>query len=442
VKKILQTASLLFLMLASQSSIALDFLQALELAEKSDPEILAAEFEYQAMLETRAQSKSALLPTIQLSVFTSRAKQETKNSSQPAVIPDGSISFDTDGYSLSLSQSIYSHGLYKQLQQTDINIALSTAEINAQRQVLMLRVAEAYFLVLGSEDNLRFARAEKKAIGQQLEQTQKRFDVGLIAITDVKESQAQYDVSVAQQIDAQNKRAVNLESLRSLVGEMPASLKPLSVDMPLIIPQPNNMEKWVETGKQNNLSLQAAKLSYDVANKQIDINKSDHYPYLGLSVQHDYRSPDGGKLYSDSKDTSVSLQLTIPVYSGGLTSAKTRQAVLQAEQFRALRDKAYRQAIQEIRESYLGVTTSIAQVKAFKQSLISTQAAHEATQAGFEVGTRTAVDVLASLREQFRSERDYAKSRYTYVLNLLKLKSAAGILSKQDVVQVNRWLKF
>ncbi|MCK5334630.1 MAG: TolC family outer membrane protein, partial [Gammaproteobacteria bacterium] len=267
------------------------------------------------------------------------------------------------------------------------------------------------------------------------------FDVGLIAITDVKESQAKYDVSVAQQIDAKNKLAISFESLRSLVGEMPVSLKPLSVDMALIIPQPANMEKWVDSGKKNNLSLQAARLSYDVARKQIDIDKADHYPSLGLSVNHDYSSPDGGRFSSDSKDTTVSLKLTIPIYSGGLTSAKTRQAVLLAEQARALRDKAYRQAVQQIRESYLGVTTSIAQVKAFKQSLISTQAAHEATQAGFEVGTRIAVDVLASLREQFRAERDYAKARYTYVLNLLKLKSAAGILSRQDVVQVNRWLK-
>jgi len=295
--------------------------------------------------------------------------------------------------------------------------------------------------VLGSEDNLKFAQAEKNAIAQQLEQTQKRFDVGLIAITDVKESQAQYDISFAQEIDAQNKRAVNLESLRSLIGKVPASLKPLSADIALIIPQPANMERWVDNGKQNNLSLQAARFPYDVARKQIDIIKSNHYPYLGLSVKHDYTSPDGGQLSSDSKDTSVLLQLTIPVYSGGLTSAKTRQAVLQAEQSRALRDKTYRQAIQKIRENYLGITTSIAQVKAFKQSLISTQAAHEATQAGFEVGTRTSVDVLASLREQYRAEKEYANARYTYVLNLLKLKSAAGILSKQDVVLINQWLE-
>ncbi len=440
-KKILQMAGLIFFMQTSPLAIAVDFLQALEQAEKIDPEILAAEFEYQATLETRAQSKSALLPTIELSVFTSQTKQVTTNSSIPTIIPNGSIDINTDGYSLSLSQSIYSHGLYKQLEQTDINIALSTAKINAQRQTLILRVADAYFLVLGAEDNLRFAQAEKEAIGQQLEQTKKRFDVGLIAITDVKESQAKYDVSVAQQIDAENKLAVTMEALRSLIGVMPVTLQSLSEDISLLVPEPANIDKWTDNAKQNNLSLQAARLSYDVARKQIDINKSGHYPYLGLSVKQNYTRPDGGNLSSNSKDTSVLLQLTIPVYSGGLTSAKTRQAVLQAEQARALRDKAYRQAIQQVRESYLGVTTSIAQVKAFKQSLISTQAAYEATQAGFDVGTRTAVDVLASLREQYRAERDYAKARYTYVLNLLKLKSAAGILSKQDVVHINQWLK-
>lgn len=442
-KEILQTLSLFLCMLASQSCVALDFLQALNLAKISDPEILAAEFEYRAMLETRPQSQSALLPTVKLSVFSSQSKLQTTNSPNPSVIVNGSIvnvssRYRTNGYSLSLLQSIYSYGLYKQLEKTDINIALSTAKINEQRQKLILRVAEAYFLVLAAEDNLRFAQAEEQAIAQQLTQTKNRLEVGLIAITDVIESQARYDVSVAQQISAENKRAINIESLRSIIGEKPALLKPLTADIELIIPQPANMQKWVDDGKHNNLSLQVAKLSYDMARKQIDIDKSDHYPYLDLSARHNYISTEG--LSTDSKATSMSLTLTIPIYSGGLTSAKTRQAILLAEQARALRNKAYRQAVEAIRKNYLGVTTSIAQVKAFKQSLISTQAAHEATQAGFEVGTRTSVDVLASLREQYRAEKNYAKARYTYVLNILKLKSAAGILSKQDVVQVNQWL--
>lgn len=433
--KKIQILSLLFLAATTLSAHALDFMQALELAEKSDPEILAAEFEYQSILETRAQSQSTLLPTIELSVFASSSDQERTNAAV-----NGEFEVDRDGYSLSLTQSIYKHGLYKQLEQTDINIALSTAEINAQRQTLILRVAEAYYAVLAAQDNLRFAKAEKKAIAQQLEQTQKRFDVGLIAITDVKESQAQYDVSLAQEIDAQNQLAISLETLRSLIGVMPNDLAKLSGRMALYIPEPENIDEWVTTAKQNNLTLKAAQHAYQLAKKQIDIDTAEHYPSLGLTVTHEDVSSTGGVSPADTKDTTVALSLTVPIYSGGLTSAKKRESIFKAEQARAEMDKAHRQTVKDARQGYLGLTTSIAQVKAFKQSLISTQAAHEATQAGFDVGTRTAVDVLASLREQYRAERDYAQSRYNYILNLIKLKLAAGILDKKDAQKINQWL--
>ncbi|MCW9013636.1 MAG: TolC family outer membrane protein [Gammaproteobacteria bacterium] len=433
---------LLTLSAVSQPSNAIDFLQALELAQQSDPDILAAEYEYQGILETRPQSKSALLPSIDFSIYKTHTNAETENSSDISLRPNGSTSFDTDGYSLSLNQTLYNHGIYKTLQQTDINIAAATANIEATRQTLIVRVADAYFNVLGAQDNLKFARAEKKAIGQQLEQTQKRFDVGLIAITDVKESQARYDVSVADEIEAKNLLETTRETLRSIIGEAPESLNILTETMPLLIPEPANIDQWTDTARKNNLQLQAAKFAFQAAQKQIDIDKSNHYPSLGLVAQHNYTSPDGGSsVISDTTDTSIMVQLSVPIYSGGLTSAKTRQAIANKEKARALQNRALRQTVQQSRESYLGVTTSIAQVKAFKQALISTQTAHEATQAGFEVGTRTSIDVLSSLREQYRAERDYARTRYTYILNSLRLKQAAGILSMQDVVKINQWLE-
>ena len=439
--KIKRGLCLLALSVIAQPVLAVDFLQSLELAVESDPDILAAEFEYQAIQASRPQSKSALLPSVDFSIYKSHTNAETENSSDPAVRPNGSTSFDTDGYSLSLNQTIYNHGVYKTLEQTDINIAAATANIHAARQALIIRVAEAYFNVLGAQDNLKFARAEKKAIGQQLEQTQKRFDVGLIAITDVKESQARYDVSVADEIEAENLLETSRESLRSIIGMMPEDINVLAENMPLLKPNPANISEWTETAKQNNPQLQAAKYTFQAAQKQVTIDQSEHYPSLGLVAQHNYTSPDGGSsVISDTTDTSITLQLNIPIYSGGLTSAKKRQSIANKEKARALHNKALRQATKNTRDSYLGVNTSIAQVKAFKQALISTQTAHEATQAGFEVGTRTSIDVLSSLREQYRAERDYARARYTYILNLLKLKQAAGILSKDDVIQINQWL--
>ena len=424
------------ILVASQNAFAVDFLQAYELAKKNDPEILAASFEYQAALSTRSQTQSALLPNLTLDVFAQQVEQENN------ILTGLSSDYDSSGYTLSLTQSIYNHDLYLKLEQTDLNIASAVANFDAQKQALIVRVAEAYYSVLAAGDNLAFAQAEKKAIGQQLNQSKSRFEVGLIAITDVKESQAQYDLSIASEIQAKNLLSSNRETLRSIIGELPVSLNVLIKQIPLVIPEPANINQWVETAMKNNLSLKSAKYSFDIANKQISIERSGHYPSLNLSLKHDdvTRDPDNSSSIN-SEDTTISLNLSVPIYSGGLTSAKTKEAVFQKERSKALRDKALRDTIKLSRDSYLGVTTAIAQVNAFKQALVSTQSAYEATQAGFEVGTRTTVEVLSVLREQYRAERDYAKARYDYILNVLKLKQAAGILSVQDVAEVNRWLK-
>ncbi len=431
---------LLGLTVQSQPGFALDFLQAYELAKNSDPEIAAAEYQYQSVFESRGISQSSLLPNLAFSVYTANNNQKIENSASASYI-NQSTSYDTDGYALTLTQSIYNHSLHLQLDQTDLNISVALSEIEAQRQALILRVAEAYFNVLAANDNLKFAEAEKTAIGQQLEQTQKRFDVGLIAITDVKESQAQYDLSVASEISARNQLDVSREALQSLIGKMPEKLALLSEQIPLLVPEPQDIKQWVESAIQNNYALKSAQYSFEAAQEQVKISRSGHYPTLDLAMSHDYTSLDGTSADRDTTDTSISLQLNVPIYSGGGTSARTRVSVAEMERARALRERAHRLTVQSSRESYLGVTTSIAQVNAFKQALVSTQTAYEATQAGFDVGTRTAVEVLSALREQYRAERDYAQARYNYILNVMRLKQAAGLLSAEDVVQINQWLQ-
>lgn len=416
----------------------LDFMQAFEQAQKDDPQILAAEYEYQATYEALPQARAALLPNVTLDVFASKHSAESTAVTTQITSSDD---YNRDGYTLSLTQSLYNHGYWLQWQQADLTVAIGEARVNTARQDLIVRVAQAYYNLLAAQDNLKFATAEKEAIGKQREQNRQRFNVGLIAITDVKESQAQYDLSVAQWIAAENAQATARESLRSLIGVLPESLAPLAEEIPLLMPQPENIDEWVKTAQQNNLSLKAAQLSYEVAEKQVSLQRSGHYPSLSLIARRDDVTTDGvfaGD--TESTDDSITLNLNVPIYSGGLTSARTREAVALKEQTRVLRDQSQRETEQLCRTSYLGVTTSIARVNAYKQALISTQAAYEATNAGFEVGTRTTVEVLAALREQYRAERDYAQSRYDYIINLLRLKQAAGMLAREDVVQVNQWL--
>ena len=416
----------------------MDFLQAYEQAQKDDPRILAAEFQYQATRETLPQARAALLPNVSLDVFT--GKHNTETTVQATSITTANR-YDREGFTLSLSQSLYNHAYWLQVLQADIYVAIGEVNVNAARQELIVRTAQAYYNVLAAQDNLKFATAEKESIGKQLEQNQQRLNVGLIAITDVKESQAQYDLSVAQWITAENALANARESLRSLIGMAVDDLLPLANDMVLATPQPENIDEWVKTALQNNLSLKASQLSLEVAQKQVGIQRAGHYPSVSLIARRNDATTDG--LVSgdnEIRDDSVIVNLNVPIYSGGLTSSKTREAVALKEQARVLRDQSIRETEQLSRTSYLGVTASIARVAAFKQALVSTQAAYEATQAGYEVGTRTAIDMLLVLREQYRAERDYAQARYDYILNFLRLKQAAGMLSREDVVLVNQWL--
>lgn len=417
------------------------FASALELALQADQDLQLAKFAYESTLASRGISKANLLPQLNASAYTSTTEQKTSNSSNPAIINNGSIDYDTDGYRVTLDQSIYNHSNYKNLQRTDLEIAAATAQLDAAKQDIIVRLAEAYFNVLAAQDNLKFARAEKKAIGQQLEQAKKRFEVGLIAITDVKESQASYDTSVAQEIDAENILAASGEALAVMLGTHSAQLAALKKTIPLEIPQPADIKQWTETAKQNNLSYLAANYRFQAAQKQVDADRSNHLPTLNLNAERRYSDPDGSTFVTtESTDTTITLQLSIPLYSGGGIEARARQSIALKEQARAQKEKTLRQTLQQTRDAYLGVSSSIAQVKALEQALLSTQTAHEATQAGFEVGTRTAIDVLTALREVYRAERDYARARYTYVINTLRLRQASGTLSTQDGFDIDQLL--
>ena len=423
-------------------SDTLNFSKALEMAYLYDQDLQAAEFQYQSAIESRGLSKAALLPQLNFTLSTNRTENTTENSSQPTFIQNRSIIINTNSFDLSLSQTLYNHSLYKTLQQTDMVIAAAAANIEAARQNLIVRLATAYFNVLGAQDGLKFATAEKEAIGKQLEQSKKRFEVGLIAITDVKESQARYDTSVAQEIDSQNILSAQFEALAVILGTYTTKIAPLAEEITLAIPRPADIQAWTDSALQNNLALKAAQFNFQASQKQVDADQSQHYPTLGLVANHRFSSPDNAPFVTlDTTTTSISVQLNVPIYSGGFTSAKKRQSVALKDQARAQKEKAHRQTLQQTRDAYLGVTSSIAQVKALKQALISNQLAHEATQAGFEVGTRTAIDVLSTLREVYRAERDYARARYNYVINTLRLKQAAGTLSMSDGMAVNRLLQ-
>ncbi len=422
-------------LLVSATAGAEDLLELYQQAQRSDPQLRAAEAAYQAASEGRPLARSSLLPQINLSANIARSYSDIK---QPA---SAEKTYTTTGYSLSLSQALYHKDYYVQLEQADTQIAQAAAQRDAADQGLLLRTADAYFSVLRAQDNLASAQAEKKAVEQQLKQTKQRFDVGLIAITDVHEAQARYDATVAAEIVARNAVDTAREGLREITATIPDSLAKLNGEMPLLTPEPANIDEWVETALAENLSLIATRASVTLADQTLQRVSASSNPTLDLVASHAYSDQsDVSASGVEGNTTSVAIQFSLPLYTGGRITAQSRQARAQLVQAQEGLDQQVRATEREVRSAYLGVLAAKSQVQALKQSLASAQTALRATEAGFEVGTRTAVDVLDSQRALYAAQSNYAGARYDYLIATLALKQAAGTLALTDLEAINQWL--
>jgi len=427
--------------LTASPAFALDLVQALTLAQENDTLLQTARAEYLASSEAESQSTAALLPNLSASIFTQKNTTETSNAT--GSFSNGESDYTTDGYRITLTQTLYNQQLFDAMDASEAISAQALAQYEAAKQTLILQLAQAYFAVLAAQDNVAFAEAEKKANERLLKQNKERFKVGLIAITDVKEAQAKYDSAIAQAIVASNELSNQQEALWFIIKQRPESLYHLKETISISFPELEDIKTWQDKALANNLNLRAVRYALEAAKENYDSQRAGHYPTLNLNAQHSSTSADGSSLGlggRDVDDTTIGLSLDIPIYSGGYTSSKVRQSAAELDAAKISLEKQQRQTIQEMRVAYLGVQAAVAQVEAFKQVLISTQTATEATQLGFEVGTRTSVDVLLAQGNLFKSQRDYASARYDSILKLLSLKYAAGLLSAADIEQINQWL--
>lgn len=416
----------LLLLTSTTQAQGTDLLATYRAALQNDSVFLAAEYQQLAASETRPQARSAWLPQINLVGNVSRTDS------------DQTGSFSGNGVDLSLTQTLYRQANYVVLSQAGLQVEQAKAEYVTARQSLLLRSAERYFSILAAQDNLDFTRADKSAIQRQLEQSKRRFDVGLIAITDVKEAQARYDLAVAKEIATDNQLATAREALRVLTGEYPQTLSHLDEASPLAAPDPGNIEYWVALAKQNNPQLLAVKLATQIAKKSIALERAARLPSTELVGRYTNNHSDG--LAGDSETTQLRIQLNVPLYAGGLIDSRLRQATANFELARRQLDSQRRATEQQTRDAYRSVLADISRVNALRQALISAQSGAEATQSGFDVGTRTAVEVLSALQETYSAQANYLKARYDFILNTLKLKQAAGVLATADIEQVNNWL--
>jgi outer membrane protein len=416
-----------------------DLMTIYQLALQNDPQLQAAKAQLESARESKSLAWSQLLPSLGLSgtYHSVRDKYKTVQGNSSDYEED----YTESSLGLNLTQPIYRRDRLIKLEQADSTIAQAEAEYASSEVDLMVRSTTTYFDILSAEDDLRVAKAEREATGRQLEQAQQRFDVGLIAITDVHEAQAAFDAARASEIAAENSLDNAWEALYEIIGpQAKVELAKLGEGLELMPPVPNNLKEWSDTAQQQNYSIIASRANLEVLEQEIDINKSGHYPTLDLVGGYNINRSESEQA-SEIDRSIVGLSLEIPIYAGGSVSASTRQSRADFQAAQQSLDQTRRAINRQVRDAYRGVLSTISQVEALKAATISAQSALESTQAGYEVGTRTIVDVLNVQRNLFSSQRDYLNSRYSYILNGLSLKAAAGTLSEKDLTNVNGWLK-
>ena len=434
-------------------------------ALQSDPLIREAEANRLATLENKPQARAGLLPQLTASGNIEQSDQETTatdlqradpNNESSELVPvtfTSTADLDSTQYQIRLTQALFRWDRWVALRRADKQVAQAEVDYQAAQQDLVARVAQRYFDVLSAVDTLEAAEATLEAFSRQLEQADKRFEVGLIAITDVQEARAARDQASAAVIAAKRTLATNQEFLRELTGTPFDRLASPVDDMPLKTPAPEAEDRWVGVALEQNLALLSARLGTEIAKEDVRSARSGHLPTIDLVVQRsnleddgDQRAGSAGTFVTspadrENTDDSIGLQVTVPIYAGGGTSSQVRQRVYLHRAARERSESIARETEREARDAYLGVISEISRVRALRQALESSQTALQATEAGFEVGTRTTVDVLDARRRLFEAQTNYARSRYDYIINVLRLKRAAGSLNQADLEEVNGWLK-
>ena len=453
--------TLFALCLSVSRAPAADLLAVYQRALQNDPQLREAEATRLAALEAKPQAISALLPQLSGTGIVSREKATGSSDITQSVItgPPGSprilqrfpfngrIDTTTHRYGVDLRQNVFRWENWVALQRADAQVAQAEADYQAAQQDLMARVAQRYFDVLSAQDDLEAQQVALTSIKRQLEQAESRFQIGLIAVTDVEEARAAHDSGAATVIAAKRTLASAQELLREITGDAFDSLARPIEPFELVPPDPVSEDRWVEMALRQNLSLVSSRLAADIARENVSTARGGHYPSLDL-VGSRYKvnsngvdtftdgAPAGGTSVDQTQRT-IGLQLSFPIYSGGMVSSQVRQAVYQHRAAKERVERVARQTEHDARDSYLGVLSEISRVKALRRAVESNTTSLRATESGYEAGTRTAVDVLQSRQLWVQAQTGYSRSRYDYMLNVLRLQQAAGILSQQSLERIN-----
>ena len=423
-----------------------DLIGVYKAAVQNNADLAAAQANLAAQQESVPQALSALLPQLNAGADTNstRTSVDTRTSGRTAKTQSGT------SYQANLSQPLFNAAAWFRLKAADASSEQAAVEFSAIQQDLILQTAESYYAILRAQDDLAASKAEEAAFKRQLDQATERFDVGLSDRTDVLEAQASFDTANANRLLAERSVEDAFQALTTLTNQTYASLNGQMHSLPVLPPSPQDAKAWVDTSVQQNLRLKASYFAITAAEESLKQSKSGHAPTVNAFAKYVTGDNDSigfvnssalpGLYNGDADQSTIGVELNVPLYSGGLTSSQVRQSydVLQETEFR--QESLRRQVVQNARDFYRAVNSNVEQVAARKQTIISNKSALEATQIGFEVGTRDIVDVLNAQRQLFTSVRNYNTARYAYILSTLRLKQTAGTLSPADLQELDKYL--
>ncbi|HIE5767424.1 TPA: outer membrane channel protein TolC [Proteus mirabilis] len=438
-KKLLSLLVTMSLAGFSTASQAEDLLQVYQKAKDSNPELRKSLAERNQAFEKINEARGSLLPQLGLG-----ASADYKSGYRDARDTES----NSIGASLTLTQSVFNMALWRQLNIQEKTAGMSDVTYQTSQQKLILDTATAYFDVLRAIDSLSFIEAQKEQVYRQLDQTTQRFNVGLVAITDVQNARANYDSVLAQEVAGRNQLDNALEKLRQVSGIYYINLASLNIAR-FSTTSPDSIEKLLKDAEERNLSLLSARLGQDLARENIRLAQSGHLPTVDLNAStgvsnshsHDHR-PDAlaGHSNSYSGQNSIGLSVSIPLYTGGRTSSQVEQAQYGFTSASEQLESVYRSIVQIARSSYNNISASISSIKAYQQVVVSAQSSLDATEAGYQVGTRTIVDVLNATTTLYDAKQKLSNARYDYLINQLNIEYARGTLNENDLIQLNNAL--
>ena len=418
---------------------AADLMQIYRAAQANDAAYAAARSTVEAGRERTPQALAGLLPTIGISGNTQW--NENDISLRKSTTTDN-VKFNSNGYTLTLTQPLFRWQNWVAYDQSKFQVAQAEANFVQAGQDLILRVAQAYFDVLYANENLKAVRANKVSIEQQLESAKRNFEVGTSTIVDAQEAQARFDLAIAQEIAAESDVEVRQRTLQAIIGKEPGSLAPFRRNAEIPQPQPADMKQWATAAENDNINVQLQMAALEIASLEVDRQRAGHYPTVDLVASKGSTTAlaSAGLGLVDSDFRSIGVQVNLPIFQGGQVVSRQREASANRAAAESTLEQARRNAALQARQQYLGATNGLAQVRALRAALISSQSSLESNRLGFEVGVRINIDVLNADNQVYVTRRDLAKAVLETLMSQLRLKAAVGTLSEDDVVAANALL--